>query len=325
MPSIAVNGADIHYELRGTGPSVMFVSGAAGDAGHFERVADLLADEFTVLTYHRRGNSRSVRPDGWETTSVAEQADDAAALLSGLGLAPAAVYGNSYGAIFALDLFLRRPGVVRRAVLRAAPEEIAVTGKDSVKLRAGTSWTGSLTAKAALYTGEKTSGTLTGTDQSDFSASRHTNDAVVKHRIHVPEGAAFTRVAITSADHLPGSDIDLYAFDTAGNHVGRWPGIRSDEHVDLPPGDYDVYVVQYQLPTGATSQQYTLWSWEVGPGTPAVTPTVAPATQKVTAGDRTEVTVTWGSAATRGERYVGVVEFGDGSTVVGRTALAVTP
>ncbi|MEV0177497.1 alpha/beta hydrolase [Streptomyces sp. NPDC050803] len=121
MSSIAVNGADIYYELRGAGPPVMFISGATGDAGHFERVADLLADEFTVLTYDRRGNSRSPCPDGWETTSVAEQVDDAAALLSGLGLAPAAVYGNSYGAIFALDLLLRRPGVVRSAVLHEPP------------------------------------------------------------------------------------------------------------------------------------------------------------------------------------------------------------
>jgi pimeloyl-ACP methyl ester carboxylesterase len=121
VSSIAVNGADIYYELRGTGPSVMFISGAAGDAGHFEHVADQLADEFTVLTYDRRGNSRSVSPDGWETTSVAEQADDAAALLSRLGLAPAAVYGNSYGAIFTLDLLLRQPGVVRSAVLHEPP------------------------------------------------------------------------------------------------------------------------------------------------------------------------------------------------------------
>ncbi|KUL22715.1 alpha/beta fold hydrolase [Streptomyces regalis] len=117
MSSIAVNGAGIYHELRGTGPSVMFISGATGDAGHFERVADLLADEFTVLTYDRRGNSRSLPPRGWGTTSVAEQADDAAALLSELGLAPAAVYGNSYGATFALDLLLRHPGVVRSAVL----------------------------------------------------------------------------------------------------------------------------------------------------------------------------------------------------------------
>ncbi|MFF8848241.1 alpha/beta fold hydrolase [Streptomyces sp. NPDC015127] len=135
MSSIAVNGADIYYELRGTGPPVVFIAGATGDAGHFERVADLLADEFTVLTYDRRGNSRSLRPDGWETTSVAEQADDAAALLSELGLAPAAVFGNSYGAIFALDLLLRRPGVVRSAVLHEPPM-ISVVG-DPAAAQAG--------------------------------------------------------------------------------------------------------------------------------------------------------------------------------------------
>ncbi|GHH82306.1 S8 family serine peptidase [Streptomyces capitiformicae] len=206
-----------------------------------------------------------------------------------------------------------------------APAEVTVSGQESVKLTTGVGWTGSLTAKAALYTGKKTTGTLTGTDTSDFPKSPHTNDAVVKHRIHVPEGAAFTRLAITSADHLPGSDIDLYVFDTAGKHIGRWPGPDSDEHTDLPPGDYDVYVLQYQLPAGASSQQYTLWTWEVGQGDPALTPTVSPSSQRVTAGDRSEVTVTWGSAATRGERYVGVVEFGDGKTKVQHTALAVTP
>ncbi|MCX5336350.1 alpha/beta fold hydrolase [Streptomyces sp. NBC_00140] len=117
MPSIAVNRTDIYHELRGAGPSVLFISGATGDAGHFDRVADLLADEFTVVTYDRRGNSRSPRPSGWETTSVAEQADDAAALLTALALAPAAVFGNSYGGITALDLLIRHPGVVSRAVL----------------------------------------------------------------------------------------------------------------------------------------------------------------------------------------------------------------
>jgi pimeloyl-ACP methyl ester carboxylesterase len=61
--------------------------GATGDAGHFERLAELLADEFTVITYDRRGNGRSPRPPGWDATSAEEQADDAAALLEALGLA----------------------------------------------------------------------------------------------------------------------------------------------------------------------------------------------------------------------------------------------
>lgn len=43
----------------------MFISGATGDAGHWNEVADALADEYTILTYDRRANSRSPRPENW--------------------------------------------------------------------------------------------------------------------------------------------------------------------------------------------------------------------------------------------------------------------
>ena len=75
-------------------------SAFTGDGGNFKTLAGLLADEFTVICYDRRGNGRSPRPAGWATTSPEEQADDAAALLTALGLAPAAVYGSSAGATF---------------------------------------------------------------------------------------------------------------------------------------------------------------------------------------------------------------------------------
>ena len=59
---VQVNGTDLYGEMRGRGPAVLFICGATGDAGHFERVAEQLADAFTVITYDRRGNSRSPRP-----------------------------------------------------------------------------------------------------------------------------------------------------------------------------------------------------------------------------------------------------------------------
>lgn len=114
---IEVNGARIYHEVRGSGPSVLFIAGATGDGGHFQRVAEHLSDEFTVVTYDRRGNSRSPRPEGWNSTSTEEQSDDAAALIEALGLAPAAVFGTSGGAIIGLDLVIRHPGSVRGAVL----------------------------------------------------------------------------------------------------------------------------------------------------------------------------------------------------------------
>lgn len=61
MGSINVNGAEIHHEVRGSDPPVLFIQGATGDGGTFERVASLLAGEFTVVTYDQRGNSRSPR------------------------------------------------------------------------------------------------------------------------------------------------------------------------------------------------------------------------------------------------------------------------
>jgi pimeloyl-ACP methyl ester carboxylesterase len=93
------------------------IPGALGDGGTFDRVAPLLADEFTVVTYDRRGNSRSPRPAGWTATSVAEQADDATALLEALALAPAVLYGTSGGGAIALEVVLRHPEAVRGALL----------------------------------------------------------------------------------------------------------------------------------------------------------------------------------------------------------------
>jgi pimeloyl-ACP methyl ester carboxylesterase len=97
---------------------VLFIAGSTGDAGNFTRTAEFLTDEFTVVTYDRRGNSRSPRPLGWSTTSVAEQADDAAGLIEALDLSPAVVFGASAGGPIALDLMIRYPQLVRAGIIQ---------------------------------------------------------------------------------------------------------------------------------------------------------------------------------------------------------------
>lgn len=114
---VEVNGAKIYYETRGRGPSVIFVSGATGDAGLLTKVPDFLADEFTVVTYDRRGNSRSPRPDGWAQTSADEQGDDLAGLIEVLEIAPAVIFGTSAGAIIGLNTILRHEDLLRGAIL----------------------------------------------------------------------------------------------------------------------------------------------------------------------------------------------------------------
>jgi pimeloyl-ACP methyl ester carboxylesterase len=132
VSSIEVNGTTLYYERRGEGPSVLFISGATGDAGHWTEVADALADEYTVLTYDRRANSRSPRPAGWSAAPIDEQADDAAELLSALDLTPALSYGNSSGAIILTSLALRHPEVLRGAIFHEPPYAAATSSGEAV-------------------------------------------------------------------------------------------------------------------------------------------------------------------------------------------------
>lgn len=114
---IEANGAQLYHEIRGDGPPVVCIPGAFGDAGNFQPTAELLAESHTVVTYDRRGNSRSPKPDDWTTTNVAEQADDCLALIEALGLERPAVVGNSGGGMILVGLLERHPESLRGAVL----------------------------------------------------------------------------------------------------------------------------------------------------------------------------------------------------------------
>src|SRR3954452_1656225 len=133
MPQTSVNGTELYYEIRGTGAPVLLVMGGSGDAGHFDAIADLLSDEFMVVTYDRRGNGRSPAPAGWKTTSPEEQADDAAGLLAAVVRSPAVVCGTSSGAVFALCLLARHPTALRGAILHEHALFALLDDRDAVR------------------------------------------------------------------------------------------------------------------------------------------------------------------------------------------------
>ena len=111
MPEAEVNGVTLHHELHGSGEPLALVHGAWVDATVWRLVVPGLAENFRVLSYDRRGHSRSERP----TTqgSFDEDGDDLAALLDALELAPAHVVTNSGGGNIALRLATRRPDLFR--------------------------------------------------------------------------------------------------------------------------------------------------------------------------------------------------------------------
>jgi pimeloyl-ACP methyl ester carboxylesterase len=104
-----VNGVRLYYEEHGSGAPILCIHGGGSSAAMWADAMEELARLGRVIAYDRRGCARSERPKAYERTSVAEQADDAAALLDALATTPAVVIGRSYGGAVAVDLALRYP------------------------------------------------------------------------------------------------------------------------------------------------------------------------------------------------------------------------
>jgi esterase len=117
VPEAHVNGIRLHYEEHGDGAPIACIHGGGSSALMWGDAVPALARLGRVIAYDRRGCARSERPEPYDHTSVAEQADDAAALLYALAAAPAIVIGRSYGGAVAVALALRHPGAVRALVL----------------------------------------------------------------------------------------------------------------------------------------------------------------------------------------------------------------
>ena len=119
MPTIEINDTTLYYERAGTGPAILFVHGMCGDADVWAEQARRLDDHYTCVRYDRRGHSRSAR--GTLTISDSLHADDAAALIETLGLAPCLIIGSSAGAAIAVEVALRHANLLRGAVFSEPP------------------------------------------------------------------------------------------------------------------------------------------------------------------------------------------------------------
>ena len=119
MPEQRIKGANLFYELTGSGDPLVLVHGSWTDHESWQLVVPGLARSFRVLTYDRRGHSLSERPLG--QGSRREDEEDLAALMEALNLAPAHVVANSFGASIALGLAARRPGLFRSLIVHEAP------------------------------------------------------------------------------------------------------------------------------------------------------------------------------------------------------------
>ncbi|HYM39199.1 MAG TPA: alpha/beta hydrolase [Thermoplasmata archaeon] len=120
MPVVRANGVNLYYERAGEhGEPMVLIHGAWFDRLNWNPVVPGLSHAFRVVTYDRRGHGQSetVATQG----STEEDAADAAALLTRLGMVPAHVVGHSTGSIVALKMAAAQPQVVRSLIVHEPP------------------------------------------------------------------------------------------------------------------------------------------------------------------------------------------------------------
>lgn len=123
MPTLKLSGVDLNYDRVGSGPLLLFITGADGRGSVWKRVAQILSATNTVVYYDRRGFSDSTITGAQDYTKrLSIDADDAASLIAHLSPGDGAtVIGSSSGAIVGLNLLLKHPSRVLKLVCHEPP------------------------------------------------------------------------------------------------------------------------------------------------------------------------------------------------------------
>jgi pimeloyl-ACP methyl ester carboxylesterase len=122
MSILNVPSASLSYEVTGSGPLLILIPGAAGTGEVFRPLVHALSAQYQVVTYDRRGFSQSVL-DGPQDDAhrLMTDADDVRRLIEHLTDQPAIVFGNSSGALVALEMLIHSPEAVQTVVAHEPP------------------------------------------------------------------------------------------------------------------------------------------------------------------------------------------------------------
>jgi 3-oxoadipate enol-lactonase len=115
MPTAAVNGIQLHYEIQGQGEPLLLISGLGANRLSWLPVVPLLAEQFQCITFDNRGTGQSDVPPGPYTMDAL--GDDAAALVAQLNLGPVHAVGWSMGGSVLQSMLIHHPEHLQRAVL----------------------------------------------------------------------------------------------------------------------------------------------------------------------------------------------------------------
>jgi pimeloyl-ACP methyl ester carboxylesterase len=115
-----VPGGSVYYERRGSGP-LLLVIGQPMTSGAFGPLADLLAEDHTVVTYDPHGVGESTVDDPSLAVTPEIEADDLAHIVDAIGDGKADVFGTSGAAVAGLALVANYPEKVGTLIAHEPP------------------------------------------------------------------------------------------------------------------------------------------------------------------------------------------------------------
>jgi hypothetical protein len=204
-----------------------------------------------------------------------------------------------------------RSAIALRPMPTTVPTEVAGTGTSgSTTVSVTPGYTGTLAA------------TVAGLNPATVGTVTVPEGAVSTTTFTAPAGTKALRFATYDADYAVNTDVDLVV-RKGTVQVGSSGGATAEEAINLTGADLGgTYTIEATYYDGAAaSLDIQVNSFAVGTTT-AGNLTVTPATQAVTGGRAVSATLTW-SGLTAGTRYLGAVNWSDGTTSVGRTLVAI--
>ncbi|PWT70434.1 MAG: alpha/beta hydrolase [Bacteroidetes bacterium] len=114
-----VNGLKLYYEIYGNGKPMILMHGAFGAIDMFAPILPILSEKRQVIAVDLQGHGRTADID--RPLSAEGMADDMAALLKYLNIDKADIMGYSMGGAVAIQMLIRHPQMVNKAVFVSAP------------------------------------------------------------------------------------------------------------------------------------------------------------------------------------------------------------
>ncbi len=229
MPQIGANGIKINYEIVGQGEPLLLIMGFGMPGAAWAPMVPFFSG-FQCIFFDNRGTGLSDKPDGPYT--IADMAEDTSALMRGIGIERARVYGISMGGMIAQELALRHPEQVAKLVLGCTTPG----GPDAVR--------GADEALQALVAASKLMSTDPDAGIDQLMPLLFTREFVVTH----PEIKQLMRLGMQlapptppeTADKLMGGLMAFNAYDRLHEIACPVMIVHGDKDIIVPPANAEL-------------------------------------------------------------------------------------